>query len=124
MADSQPIKKYWKEILQLVKEITGKVIPDDPWTCLFHGIKGSVKQYRESLVPYLLNAAKSLIPKRWQEEESPKMRDCVIAIEGTYNMERLRFSGEEEREGSMDKWGCWQEFKKTWRYVEVMTRSD
>lgn len=36
-------------------------------------------------------------------------------------MEGLRYSEPDVSEGLMDKWNCWQEFKKMWRYVEVMT---
>lgn len=58
------MNKYWKEILQLILEITGKAVVEDQWTVLFHGTEGFVKQDRESIIPHLLNAAKSLIPKK------------------------------------------------------------
>lgn len=48
-------KKHWKEFLQLTKEITNKVIPEDPWTCLFHGVDGPIKQYKASIIPSLIN---------------------------------------------------------------------
>lgn len=84
-------------------------------------MEGSVKQYKESAIPHLLNAAKSLIPKKWQKVESPKIWEWINAIEGTNNMECLRHSGEEKSEGLTDKWESWKAFKKTWRYVEVIS---
>lgn len=38
------IKKYWKEILEQIKEITNIKVLEDPWVYLFHGINSSLKQ--------------------------------------------------------------------------------
>lgn len=59
-------KGYWQEILQLINKVTNREILEDPWMCLFHGTENSIKQYKESVIPHLMNAAKSQIPKRWQ----------------------------------------------------------
>lgn len=82
--DCPIIKEFWKEILQLIKEITNKEIPEDPWTCLFHGTAESAKQYKTSIVPILLNAAKSQIPKNWQIMERPKIRDWIFCVNEIY----------------------------------------
>lgn len=62
--DCPTIKKYCKEVLQLLKEITNKEIPADPWICLSHGVDSSVKQYKTSVIPTLINVAKGLILKK------------------------------------------------------------
>lgn len=67
----------------------------------------------------MINEANSLIPKKWQEKESPKIQDWITSIEKTYNLETLKYSGEEESEDRKDKWESWREFKQTWRYMEV-----
>lgn len=57
----------------MTKEITQKEVVEDPWVVLFHGGAGDIKQYKGSLTPHLLNAAKRLIPKYWQKKEAPLM---------------------------------------------------
>lgn len=86
------IKTFWEKILCCIKKITKKEIVADPWTVLLHGGEGEVKYYRESLIPHLLNAAKSLIPKKWQETESPQIWEWFNSVEETYNMESLRYT--------------------------------
>lgn len=85
---------------------------------MFNGAEGSVKQYKASVIAHMINAAKNLIPKKWQEMESPKIRDWINRVEETYNMECLKYSGEEEREAMTDKWESWKVFKRLWTYAE------
>lgn len=68
--DCPKIKNYLSDILQLIKEITKRQILEDPWMCLLHGTESSIKPYKESVIPHLINAAKGLIPRHWQERES------------------------------------------------------
>lgn len=121
MVDGPKMKNDWREIIQLIKEMTTKEISEEPWMCLFHGTVGSIKQYKESFIPHLLNAAKSQIPRYWQEIESPTIKDWIGKVEATYNMEDLRYSGEEEIEGVINRWKDWKVFKKTRRYAEVIS---
>lgn len=86
---------------------------------LFHGLEIPIRQYRNSVIPHMMNAAKSLIPRKWQEIESPKIRDWISRVEETYNMEYLRYSGEKDMEGFTNKWKNWKMFKKTQRYVKA-----
>lgn len=114
------IKKYWREVLQIIKNITIIEILEDLWGCLFHGIQMPTKRYMRSLVPHLLNASKSLIPKQWQELESPTMRSWFNKVNDIYNLEYLRFSGEEGWEGFEEKWRDWVNFKQTLSFAENM----
>lgn len=61
--DCPKIKEYWQLILENIGEIAGEKIAQNPWIVLFHGTTKTKKQYKETLVPPLLNAAKGLIPK-------------------------------------------------------------
>lgn len=97
--DCPIIKKIWKEVLQLIKEITNIEISEDLWTCLFHGIDGSVRQYKTSIFPTLLNVAKSLIPKKSQEAEKPKIRDWIFCVNALYNLESLDDRGRNRKKG-------------------------
>lgn len=56
--------KLQKEPSQLCwRGITSMRVPDDPWVCLHHGSNMPSKRYLKLLLPHLLNAAKSLIPR-------------------------------------------------------------
>lgn len=113
------IKEFWKEVLQIIRFITNKAIMEDPWICLFQ-----YRQYKASIIPIMLNAAKGQIPKKWQEVKSPKIRDWIFSVNEIYNLESLDDKGVELAEGTecKDKWEMWLEFKKMWRYVEEITR--
>lgn len=64
--DCPKVKKYWKEVLSLIKEHMTIEVPEDPLHGLFHSIKTPINQYKNSLLPHLINAAKCLIPQHWQ----------------------------------------------------------
>lgn len=112
------IKIYWKEILKYIKEITNIEIPENHCSCLFHGVETSIRQYRDSVIPHMMNAVKSLIPKKWKEIENPKVRDWLSRVKETY-MEYVRYSSEENREGFLNIWGKWKRFKLMRRSAEA-----
>lgn len=114
------IKAHWKEVLLIIEEITGTKIPEEPWVCLFHGVSMSIKQYRRSLLPHLLNAAKSVIPPQWKDPESPSLKNCIGKINKIYNMEFLRFSCEIGEEGFERRWKDWVKYKQSPRYAVRM----
>lgn len=76
------------------------VIPEEPWTGLFHpgGGADTIRQYRDSVSLHMVNAAKSLIPKKkCHEIESPKIKEMDQWSGG--DMEYFKYSGEEDMEG-------------------------
>lgn len=117
------IKAYWKKIILLIKEITNKTIQEDPWTCLFHRTEESIKQYQTSIVPILLDAAKSQIPKKWLEPESPITREWLFCVNEIYSIKCVEGAESEPVEGAKqkDQWAGWRRFKNTWSYVEEIT---
>lgn len=86
------MKKFWGEIRSNIFEITSMRIPDDPWVCLHHGSNMPTKRYLKSLLPHLLNAAKSLIPRYWLDRRRPTMREWFNKIEEIHCLEYLRYS--------------------------------
>lgn len=90
------------------------------WECLFHSTKIPVNQYTKSLVPSLLNTAKSLILKHWQDPETPTLRSWSNRVDDIYNMEYLRFSGEEGWVGFEEKLRDWHIFKHTLKFAEML----
>ena len=87
---------------------------------LFHGGEEKIKKYKKTLIPHLLNAAKRIIPRRWQEIDSPHIWEWIDSVEETYRMEELR----EEVEGNSivqdKKWDNWRGFKRSWSYAEKL----
>lgn len=98
-------------MLQEINEITYIEIPEDPWRCLFHRVRMPIKHYLRTLVPHLMNAAKSLIPQQWQEKESSRVGIWCRKVDEIYNTEYLRFCEEEGIERFESKWKIWREFK-------------
>lgn len=118
------IKIFWKRTLALIKIITNIEVAEDPWVVLFHGWEGDTKKYKQTLIPFLLNAAKRLIPRGWQRKESPETWEWFDAIEETYNNEELVNKLEEKDNGTLAVWEQWKQFKKTWRYVKELKALD
>lgn len=115
------IKKFWQEVLKIIQEITGVEIKEDPWVVMFHGMEGHRSKYIVSLTPILLNSAKSLIPKKWQEAEGPSIRDWLIRVNETYILEAGEVEESElgtETDLDRDKWAKWITFKETGRFAE------
>ena len=118
--DCPIIKNYWKKILPLIKVIIKKEIIEDPWVVLFQGGEESIKEYKRSLTPHLLNAAKRLIPKKWREAESPQVWEWLESVEDTYRREEWKDGADEENADYRGKWANWFEFKKTRGYMESL----
>lgn len=68
------IRPYWATVLYWIKEIQGYAIPNDPWVILFNCTGKSIGQYKKSITPHLLNAAKALIPRLWKQQTIPTLR--------------------------------------------------
>lgn len=101
---------FWKKTLALIKIITGIEVVEDPWVILFHGGEGETNKYKQTLVPFLLNAAKRLILKGWQRKEGPETWEWFDAIEETYNNEILANTTEEAGIGNLEAWEGWKKF--------------
>lgn len=113
------IQKFWGEIESLIQEITGEKLPKTPDTYLFHNINLSEKQYKRSVIPHLINAAKYLIPKWWQRSECPTIREWVAKVENTYILEELYHLEQNKVETFRYVWKKWGKFKETKKYVEI-----
>lgn len=105
------IMEYWKEVLNNIKEITGEEIEQNIWTCLFHIYNKPKKQYRKSIIPNLLNAAKALIPKNWLKSGKPDIRNWLKEIDYHYKME----GGEK---GDNSRWESWKNYKVSDIYLD------
>lgn len=114
------IKLYWSEVLNKIKEITEIEIPEDPWICLFHVSLEQTKCNKQKGIVYLLDAAKSIIPRHWLDPEAPKISEWIKKVDKIYFMEYLRHAGTEDQEIFNTNWEWWTEFKKTRSYAGIV----
>lgn len=77
------------------------------------------KTYLRTLLPHLIDAAKSLIPKYWQTKERPKMREWFNKINEIQCLEYLRFSEGTKMGAFETKWKDWEKFKESPNAVEM-----
>lgn len=103
--------------------ITGERIPQHPWNCLFHGTTKKGKQYKKTLVPYLLNAAKGLIPKKWLCTKKPSIIEWLQRVDHIGNMEYLCSAKQGWSEKHRVIWARWNRFKTSEKYSQGMIES-
>lgn len=114
------VKKFWEKVIQIIKMITGKSIPYDPWICLFHSSEGGNREYNTSIIPVLLNIAKSEIPKNWQNTEGPKVRDWLLKIQEIHILEKGEKDGLFKDDASRGgRWAIWTTFRNSLSYAEL-----
>lgn len=113
------IKKYWDEIRSIIGEITNIIILDDPRICLVHGNEMPMKTYLKSLLPHLIKAAKSLIPRHWQDKRRPSIWEWLNKVNEIYYLEYLRFSEGTELEAFEMTWRKWVKYRYSIRAAEV-----
>lgn len=56
---------------KLISDITSVQINDDLAQCLLYVVPIPIRKYKKSIVPYLLNAAKGLIPFILEKNTNP-----------------------------------------------------
>lgn len=73
--------------------------------CLFHNTNITKKQYKRTLTPYLLNAAKGIIPTKWLDSEKSTIKEWFGRIDHIFKIEYLssREEGQAERFNSIWK---------------------
>lgn len=81
------------------------------------------KQYKAIILPYIINAAKGVIPKKIQEKERSTIGEWYKIIECVYKIEYLS-SREEEQVGRFESiresWIAFKiAFKKTRKYMDA-----
>lgn len=114
------IQSYWVEVLDLIKKISGNEIGLDPWQCLFHAMGVSRKKYRAAITPFLLNAAKALIPKQWKSKKVQTIKNWLREVDKTRLMEEVIHSQNDSETRFVSIWKGWLEFKQSLVYVSYM----
>lgn len=101
--DCPKIRDYWQRVQQYIGEITGTDLPDDHRFCLFHNIKITIKQYKNTV-------------KTYPDPESPTIEQWIKRIEHIHTIGYLRCSEEDQIERFSI---TWVEYKKTRKYTEI-----
>lgn len=74
------IKPYWTEIHNFIATVAHRQLEDDPLPVVFHATFLSVGKYKQSLLPHLLNACKSLILVHWKSTMVPTVRGWLLKV--------------------------------------------
>lgn len=85
-------------------------IPNDPWVVLFHCTTEPVGQYRHSINPHLLNAAKALIRRHWKQFTVPTFQQWFQEVDQTCHMEDLTLEHRDLANIAHKIWTCWFTF--------------
>lgn len=73
-------------IISLINSIKSCAVPNDPWSILFHCKNKPTGWYKWSIIPYLQNAAKSLIPIYWKPLHKTMVPKRVIIYTSLKNL--------------------------------------
>lgn len=110
---------FWEEIKKYTKMITNLDLPKDPRVLIFHLSEMPTRAYLRTLLPHLIDAAKSIIVKNWKRKERPSMREWINKINEIQELEYLRFSDGTKMEVYRTKWEVWEKFKKSIKATEI-----
>uniref|UniRef100_A0A8C5QK57 Reverse transcriptase domain-containing protein n=1 Tax=Leptobrachium leishanense TaxID=445787 RepID=A0A8C5QK57_9ANUR len=101
---------YWTAILAHITDITGFTSGDSYNLILFHLVPFPVNTYKASLLLHLLNAAKSLIPRKWKQTAAPTVTEWIEAVERIRTLEELHYSLENQYQKYFKTWFWWSDF--------------
>lgn len=79
-----------------------------PLHFLFHGNMGSIKSYKNGIIPHLLNAAKWLVPRYWKQVACPTLSEWKRAVEVIMEAERWVYETRNQQEKFENIWGGWK----------------
>lgn len=85
--DCPKIASYWSKIRELILHSTDTKIKLTPACCLLRISNYPLGRYKQTLTKYLLNAAKSLIPKQWKMTKVASIRDWARTVNHISEME-------------------------------------
>lgn len=98
------IKAFWEEMTPWIKKLTLKPIASTPLQLLFHDTSSSVKTFKKSVIPHLLNAAKSLIPYFWKQSTCPSLLDWKREEDNIMEADRWVHSVKNQQNTFKDIW--------------------
>ncbi|CAH2321750.1 Hypothetical predicted protein [Pelobates cultripes] len=99
---------FWKEVWNTVNLVVDTSIPFNPEALLLFHFKIPHRQFKHSLVYFMLTAAKSSIVNHWKSAIPPSKKDWFQRIEHFHGMEELRW-------GSLDKYHRYKDIWQPWK---------
>lgn len=101
------IKEFWDAVAPWIKRLAPRSIECTPLDFLFYGTTGTIKAYRRSITPHLLNAAKVLIPRFWKQNTCPTLEDWKREVNRTMEAERWIHVVKDKKGEFEDIWAGW-----------------
>lgn len=109
--DCRELRSFWQGVLSTIREVTGTQVPETAEATLLYMFSMPIHTYKRSLLRHLLQAAKTVIPRKWKTTDPPTVEDWHEEIELTRRMEELVASTPEDTERFINTWGSWDEFR-------------
>lgn len=108
--ECQKLWPYWQDIRAQIKVILDIEMPDSPLEFLLHVPTIPLSHYCKSVLPYLLNAARPLIPVHWKTAHGPGQADWIHLINNIMAAEEWMATCRDRYEKFYGIWATWKHY--------------
>lgn len=117
------IQPFWTQVRELTSQISTYTLEHTSAQCRLHHSDIPVHQYRKTLIPPLLNAAKLCIPLHWGTTNAPTIPEWLKRVEKIAEMEELIAIAKDCPTKFSYTWACWSHFCTTDQYKQLTNQT-
>lgn len=112
MWSCQKLQIFWKEVLDLISKLTGKVVPVEAKICLLHIYPEnfSVTVKKRKLINFCLLQAKRVIALKWKEMQGPTLGQWITELSSNLALEKLTYMARGKVEDFNKMWSSFLTF--------------
>lgn len=104
------LRPFWLDIHTQIKLILDVELPDSPLESLLHFPTIPLGQYRKSILPHLLNAARRLIPIHWKKPQIPTRAEWIGLVDNIMAAEEWMAKCKDKYEKFYSIWATWMHY--------------
>lgn len=108
--DCPKLRPFWLDIHAQIKLILDVELPDSPLESLLHFPTIPLGQYRKSILPHLLNAARRLIPIHWKKPQIPTRTEWIGLVDNIMAAEEWMAKCKDKYEKFYSIWATWMHY--------------
>lgn len=101
------LRPFWLDVHAQIKSILDVELPDSPLESLLHVPATPLSQYRKSVLPHLLNAARRLIPIYWKKPQIPTRTEWINLVNSIMAAEEWMTKCRDRHEKFYSCWATW-----------------
>lgn len=105
------LRPFWLDVRAQIKAILDVDLPDSPLEFLLHVPSTPLSQYRKSILPHLLNAARRLIPVHWKSTHIPGRTEWMGLIDSVMAVEEWMAKCKDKFDKFYAIWATWIHYK-------------